>query len=283
VPRGRELFVSLQDLGGGDPDLLVRAGQQPQVIVNADGTITVVADYKQNSFGSDSLYVASTDANTYYFGVYGFINSTYVITATWFTPGVFNTLLDGRPQLGYVTYDNPRLYAFQVTDPSQTKEISFVLQSSTIGATADFYINADCTPDINNDVAPPTPQNYMWASTQTANSQIRNSLTISPNGDVNVCFNGTYLVAGMLSFELYQSHGKVLSPDMYSIQFASSFVLARCLQCTPPALLRSAPRLPTPSTVCSSPCWHRPRWSSYQRASRTLARCVRATTSTLKW
>jgi hypothetical protein len=193
VPIGVELFIALQDIGGGDPDLLVRGTNMPTIDTSTSPP-TIVADFSQNSFGSDAIDIPSTTVTTYYIGVYGFFNSSYSITASVYVPGALQTLLDGQPQLSFVPSGQYRYFQFQVEDRTATADISFTMTSAN-GARAQFFVNADCTPEVSGDVAMPTKDASTWASTSTSRSQSRNSITISGFTDpITICYNGTYLV-----------------------------------------------------------------------------------------
>ena len=158
-----ELDISLTSLSG-DPDIYIRLNEFP--------TLT---DYLQKSVasGNDVLELEDANVGVYYIGVYGWEESSFLITAM--TKGGVIQLIDSNPHTDNLAADEIRHYTFTVRDVDEPILFNAVFSFGD----GDFF--------VRNDGELPTEDNYQWSSANVSSTDLRNTLTIPSDDGCESC------------------------------------------------------------------------------------------------
>lgn len=162
-----ELVVSVTALTG-DPDIYVDDRDSVQ---RPNSTF-----YKWRSldFGSDTLTILQPHAGFYYVSVHGYMNSTYIITAT---VGPV-TLIDSEPYSDLLKPRETRYYTFTYFGVGLNPPPLNLLVDLQNSGSVDMFVCNNCTT--------PSATSYQWRTLSTDTGATRNSIKILPK-DMQTC------------------------------------------------------------------------------------------------
>lgn len=192
------ILISLTATSNGDPDLVVSKG------ANARPT-RENCTWASFNYGNEHMLINADDPylehdstrGTYIIGVYGFTNTTYLLTATAAAVPVV-MLVQGQPHSAVIGQNRSNYYYFMIENES-TVSVTLTLSSGSA-----LILASKSTSDPYENL--PTLSNFTWSSMQ---SNDRNKIEIKPD-DAQFCLY-CLIVIGVIAQDPSVSYSITLS------------------------------------------------------------------------